>query len=88
MKLREKDVFLRRVIDLVVLHQTKQSGQNSCPLLAEVAFPRLLSEVKIALFLFESRYFLANNFYFLVKFINKANRNGNGIRMSETCFIK
>jgi hypothetical protein len=55
MKLREKDVFLRRVIDLVVLHQTKQSGQNSCPLLAEVAFPRLLSEVKIALFLFESR---------------------------------
>jgi hypothetical protein len=38
---------------------------------AEVALPRLKSEIKVVLFLFASRPFLANNFCFMEKLIDK-----------------
>jgi hypothetical protein len=38
---------------------------------AEVALPRLQSEIKVALFLFASHSFLANNLRFMVKLIVK-----------------
>jgi len=38
--------------------QTRRSGLNSRPLSAEIALPRLQSEIKVALFLFASRTFL------------------------------
>ena len=53
-------------------HQTGRSGRNSRPMSAEVALPRLQSEIKAAMFLFGSRSFLANNLYFMVKLIDKA----------------
>ena len=52
-------------------HQTRRSGRNSRPISAEVALPRLQSEIKVALFLFASHSFLANNFRFMVKLIGK-----------------
>ena len=48
-------------------HQTRQSERNSRPISAEVALPRLQSEIKVALFLFASHSFLANNLRFMVK---------------------
>ena len=53
-------------------HQTRRSGRNSRPIPAEVALPRLQSEIKVALFLFASRSFLANFLRFMVKLIDKA----------------
>ena len=38
---------------------------------AKVAIPRLQSEIKVALFLFASQSFLANNLRFMVKLIVK-----------------
>jgi hypothetical protein len=52
-------------------HQTRRSGRNSHPISAEVALPRLQSEIKVALFLFASHSFLANNLRFMVKLIVK-----------------
>ena len=52
-------------------HQTRRSGRNSCPISAEVALPRLQSEIKVALFLFAGHSFLANNLRFMVKLIVK-----------------
>ena len=52
-------------------HQTRRSGRNSCPISAEVALPRLQSEIKVTLFLFASHSFLANNLRFMVKLIVK-----------------
>ena len=52
-------------------HQTRRSGRNSRPISAEVALPRLQSEIKVALFLFASHSFLANNLRFMVKLIVK-----------------
>ena len=52
-------------------HQTWQNGRNSRPISAEVALPRLQSEIKVALFLFASHSFLANNLRFMVKLIVK-----------------
>ena len=52
-------------------HQTRRSGRNSRPISAEVALPRLQSEIKVALFLFASHFFLANNLRFMVKLIVK-----------------
>jgi hypothetical protein len=52
-------------------HQTRRSGRNSRPISAEVALPRLQSEFKVALFLFASHSFLANNLRFMVKLIVK-----------------
>ena len=49
-------------------HQTRR---NSRPISAEVALPRLQSEIKVALFLFASHSFLANNLRFMVKLIVK-----------------
>ena len=51
-------------------HQTRR---NSSPISAEVALPRLQSEIKVALFLFASHSFLANNLRFMVKLIVKTN---------------
>ena len=48
-----------------------QTGRNSRPISAEVALPRLHSEIKVALFLFASHSFLANNLRFMVKLIVK-----------------
>jgi hypothetical protein len=55
-------------------HQTRQSGQNSHLVAAEVTLPRLQSEINVALFIFESHFFLTNinNLCFMVKFIDKA----------------
>ena len=52
-------------------HQTRRSGRNSRPISAEVALPRLQSEIKVAWFLFASHSFLANNLRFMVKLIVK-----------------
>ena len=52
-------------------HQTRRSGRNSLPISAEVALPRLQSEINVALFLFASHSFLANNLRFMVKLIVK-----------------
>ena len=46
-------------------------GRNSRPISAEVALPRLQSEIKVTLFLFASHSFLANNLRFMVKLIVK-----------------
>ena len=53
-------------------HQTRRSGRNSRPISAKVALPRLQSEIKVALFLFASCSFLANNLRFILKLIDKA----------------
>ena len=53
-------------------HQTRWSGRNCHPISAEIALPRLQSEIKVALFLFASISFLANNLRFMVKLIDKA----------------
>jgi hypothetical protein len=52
-------------------HQTRPSGRNSRPISAKVTLLRIKSEIKVALFLFASHSFLANNFRFMVKLINK-----------------
>jgi hypothetical protein len=41
-------------------------AEISCPISVEIAFPRLQSEIKVALFLFASRSFLANNLHFMI----------------------
>ena len=46
---------------------------KSRPISAEVALPQLQSEIKVALFLFASHSFLANNLRFMVKLIVKTN---------------
>jgi hypothetical protein len=46
-------------------HQTRRSGRNSRPISAEVALPRLQSEIKVALFLFANHSFLPNNLRFM-----------------------
>ena len=53
-------------------HQTRRSARNALPISAEVALPRLQSEIKVALFLFASHPFLANYLRFMVKLIDKA----------------
>jgi hypothetical protein len=50
----------------------KNKTRNSCPILAEVALPRLQSEIKVAMFLFASHSFLVNNLRFMIKLIDKA----------------
>jgi hypothetical protein len=52
--------------------QTWRSWQSSPLILVEVALPQLKIEIEVALFLFASRSFLANNFRFMVKLIDKA----------------
>jgi len=52
--------------------QTWRSWQSSPLILVEVALPQLKSEIEVALFHFASRFFLANNFRFMVKLIDKA----------------
>ena len=52
-------------------HQTRRSGRNARPISAEVALPRLQSEIKVAMFLFASHSFLANNLRFMVNLIVK-----------------
>ena len=52
-------------------HQTRRSGRNSRPISAEIALPRLQSEIKVPMFLFASHSFLANNLRFMVKLIVK-----------------
>jgi len=49
-----------------------RSGRNCRPVSAEVALPRLQSEIKYALLLFASSSFLTNNLCFMVKLIDKA----------------
>ena len=43
--------------------QTKWSGQNSCPISAEMALPRLQSEIKVALFLFATIFILFTAYF-------------------------
>ena len=70
-------------------HQTRRSGRNSRPISAEVALPRLQSKIKVALFLFSSHSFLANNLHFMIKLIDKAILiKGRYIRMREKGFIQ
>ena len=52
-------------------HRSRRSGQSSRPISAEVALPRLQSEIKVAFFLFASHSFLANNLRFMKKLIVK-----------------
>ena len=52
-------------------HQIRRSGRNSLPISAEVALPRVQSEIKVALFIFASHSFLANNLRCMVKLIVK-----------------
>jgi hypothetical protein len=52
------------------VHQTRQSGRNSSPISAEVTLPRPQSKIKVAMFLFVSRSFLANNLRFMVNLID------------------
>jgi hypothetical protein len=49
-----------------------QTRRNSHPISAGIALPQLQSEIKVALFLFVSHSFLANNLRFMVKLIDKA----------------
>ena len=49
-------------------HRTRRSAR---PISAEVALPRLQGKIKVALFLFASHSFLANNLRFMVKLIVK-----------------
>ena len=51
-------------------HQARQSGRNSSPISAEVALPRPQSKIKVAMFLFASRSFLANNLRFMINLID------------------
>jgi hypothetical protein len=53
---------------LLRAHQTRRSSRH---ISAEIAIPRLQSEIIVALFLFASRSFLANNLRFKVKAIDK-----------------
>ena len=53
-------------------HQTRRSGREFRPISAEVALPRLQSEIKVTLFLFASRSLLANDLRLMVKVIDKA----------------
>ena len=52
--------------------QTWRSGRNCHSISTEVAGPLLQSEIKVALFLFASRSFLANYLRFMIKLIDKA----------------
>jgi hypothetical protein len=62
---------------------------NSRPISAEVTLFRLQSEIKVALFLFASHSFLANNLRFMVKLIDKAIViNGKYIRIRGKGFIQ
>ena len=45
-------------------HQTRQSRRNSRPISAEIALLLLQSEIKVALFLFASCSYIANNVFF------------------------
>jgi hypothetical protein len=74
---------------LAKAHQTRRRGQNPCPISTEVALLRLKSEIKVALFLFANHSFLANNFRFMVKLIDKTIViNGKYIRIRGKCFIQ
>ena len=53
---------------------------------AEIALLRLQSEIIVALFLFASRSFLANNLHFKVKVIDKANEINIKIHKNETMY--
>ena len=57
-----RDILLSIIIRA---HQTSRSGRNSRAISAEVTLPRLQSEIKVALFLFASPSFLANNLRFI-----------------------
>jgi hypothetical protein len=62
---------------------------NSRPISAEVTLFRLQSEIKVALFLFASHSFLANNLRFMVKLVDKAIViNGKYIRIRGKGFIQ
>jgi hypothetical protein len=51
--------------------------------------PGEVGEIKVALFLFASHSFLANNLHFMVKLIDKAIViNGKYIRIRGKCFIQ
>jgi hypothetical protein len=52
-------------------HRNRRGGRSSRSISAEVALPRLQSEIKVALFLFASHSFLANNLRFMVKLMVK-----------------
>ena len=51
---------------LTGLTKADEVAEISCPISVEIALPRLQSEIKVALFLFASRSFLANNLHFMV----------------------
>ena len=67
---------------MIRAHQTRQ---NTRPISAEVALPRLQSEIKV---FFASHPFLANNFRLMVKLIDKAIVINGKIRMREKGFIQ
>jgi hypothetical protein len=51
-------------------HQTRQSGRYFSPISVEVALPRPQSKIKVAMFHFASRSFLANNLRFMINLID------------------
>jgi hypothetical protein len=63
---------LKKWLLFLLLFHSCASGRSSRPISAEVALPRLQSEIKVALFLFASHSFLENNLRFMVKLIVKA----------------
>ena len=84
-----KFYILSKYATLNLKKKIRRSGRNCHPISAEVALLRLKSEIKVALFLFVSHSFLANNLRFMVKLIDKAIViNGKYIRIRGKCFIR
>ena len=75
-------------------YQTRQSGRNSHPILAEVTLRRLQSEIKVALFLFASHSFLANNLFCISKgtlqmqIVKKKMQKKKSHSFAETCLYE
>ena len=65
-------VFNFDMSNILWLHRAHQTRRSSRPISAEIALPLLQSEIVVALFLFASSSFLANNLHFKIKVIDKA----------------
>ena len=62
--LGKNDIYIEIWWDTVSrAHQTRRSGQNSCPISTEVTLPLLKNEIKVALFLFVCRSFHLSSIY-------------------------
>ena len=87
----ETELLIYRSLQIKIKYrsrQAKRGGRNSRPTSDEVAL-RLQSEIKVALYLFENHSFLANNFRFMIKMIDKTIViNGKYIRIRGKCLFK